>query len=163
MYATLRVSALIAIGSLSLAGCAGSDLFGSNSSGSDVTTSSLTGQQQAQKVDPACGNLALEIDSLRREGVAEKVEKASAKKYTMKPADLAKADKLNKANADFQAKCSTLPRAAATAAPAPAATASPATAAAAVKAAAPAVKAAMPAAKAAAASAGSSVASAAAE
>ena len=154
MYATLRVSAIIAIGSITLAGCAGSDLFGSSSSGSDVTTSSLTGQQ-AQKVDPACGNLALEIDTLRRDGVAEKVEKASAKKYTMKPADLAKADKLNKANADFQAKCSTLPRTAATPPPAPA------SAAAAAKAAAPAVKAALPAAKAAAAS-GPTVASAAA-
>lgn len=158
MYATLRVSAIIAIGSITLAGCAGSDLFGSSSSGSDVTTSSLTGQQ-AQKVDPACGNLALEIDTLRRDGVAEKVEKASAKKYTMKPGDLAKADKLNKANADFQAKCSTLPRTAATPAPASAATPVPAAAA---KAAAPAVKAAIPAAKAAAAAGGSTVASAAA-
>ena len=115
MLATLRVPLYVLIGSFSLAGCSSLDLFGSSNS-SDVTTSSLT-QTQAQKVDPACGNLALEIDTLRREGVAEKVEKAAAKKYTMKPADLGKANQLNKANADYQEKCSTLPRTAAVASP----------------------------------------------
>jgi hypothetical protein len=113
MYAMLRVPAIIAIGSIAMAGCAGSDLFGSNSASSDVTTSSMT-QSQAQKVDPACGTLALEIDTLRREGVAEKIEKAAAKKYKMTAADLTKANQLNRANAEFQSKCSTLPRSAAT-------------------------------------------------
>ena len=114
MYAMLRVPAIIVIGSIAMAGCAGSDLFGLNSSSSsEVTTSSMT-PTQAQKIDPACGNLALEIDTLRREGVAEKVEKAAAKKYKMSAADLTKANQLNRANADFQTKCSTLPRTAAT-------------------------------------------------
>ena len=117
MLDTPRVAALAMIGTLVLAGCSGNDLFNSSSS-NDVTTSSLTqAQAQAPRVDPACGNLALEIDTLRREGVADKVEKAAAKKYKMTPADLAKANQLNKANAEFQAKCSTLPRAAAMPAP----------------------------------------------
>ncbi len=131
MLATLRVPLFVLLGSFALAGCSGGDLFGSSSS--DVTTSSLTQQQTAQKVDPACGNLALEIDTLRREGVADKVEKAAAKKYKMTPADLTKANQLNKVNADYQEKCSTLPRTAA--APAPAAPATAAVAAAATKAA----------------------------
>lgn len=144
MYATLRVPALVAIASLALAGCSGTDLFGSSSNSSDVTTSSLAQQTQGQKVDPACGNIALEIDTLRRDGIAEKMEKAAAKKYKMTPADLTKANQLNKSNADFQTKCSALPRSAATSTtPVP-------DAAVVAKAAAPAVKAAAPAAKAAA-------------
>jgi len=123
MYATLRVSTIVTIGAFALAGCAGTDLFGT-SNASDVTTASVA-QTQAQRVDPACGNLALEIDTLRREGVADKIEKAAAKKYKMKPVDLTKASQLNRANAEFQTTCSTLPRAAASptpaAAPAPAA------------------------------------------
>lgn len=112
MYSKLSVSALAVIVSVSLAGCAGGlDVFGGSSS-SDVTTSSVA-QTQAQRVDPACGNLALEIDTLRREGVADKVERAAAKKYKMTSADLVKANQLNKANGEFQSKCSTLPRSAA--------------------------------------------------
>jgi len=120
MLDTLRVPALAMISTLVLAGCSGTDFFNTNSS-SEVTTSSLSPSQQAQKIDPACGSLALEIDTLRREGVADKIEKAAAKKYKMTAADLTKANQLNKANAEFQAKCSTLPRAAAM--PPPAATA----------------------------------------
>lgn len=124
MFATLRVTALIAAASLALTACSStSDLFGT-SGGSDVTTQSVA--QAQPKIDPACGNLALEIDTLRREGVAEKIERAAAKKYKMTSTDLSKANQLNKANAEFQTKCSTLPRSAAmptqpAAAPAPAA------------------------------------------
>lgn len=144
MFATLRAPAIVAIASLTIAGCSGTDMFGS-SGASDVTTSSLTTQQQtASRVDPACGPLALEIDNLRREGIADKIDRAAAKKYRMTAADLTKANQLTKANADFQAKCSTLPRtAAAPAAPA----AQPASVGAVQKAATPAVaKAAAPAA-----------------
>jgi hypothetical protein len=112
MYSKLRASALAIAVSVGLAGCAGGlDMFGGGGS-SDVTTSSVT-QSQAQRVDPACGNLALEIDTLRREGVADKVDRAAAKKYKMTSADLTKASQLNKANGEFQAKCSALPRTAA--------------------------------------------------
>ena len=106
MLATLRVPAVLLIGSIALAGCAGSDPFGGGAN--QVTTSSVT--LQPQKIDPACPSLAAQIDSLRREGVADKIEKAAAKKYKMTPADISKADQLNKVNADFQSKCSTLPR-----------------------------------------------------
>ena len=61
------------------------------------------------KADPACVPLTSRIDGLRKEGIADKIEKASAKKYKMTQADLAKADQLTKANAEFQARCSTLP------------------------------------------------------
>ena len=112
MYSNLRVGALVLVGSLALAGCSGGlDIFNSGGS-SDVSTSSVV-PAQAQRVDPACGNLAVEIDTLRREGVADKIEKAAAKKYKMTAVDLTKANQLNKANAEFQAKCSTLPRTAA--------------------------------------------------
>lgn len=84
---------------LLLAGCAndGGGMFGA------TTTASLP---EKPKVDPACVTLTSQIDGLRREGVADKVEKAAAKKYKMTPADLTKAAQLNKANAEFQGKCS---------------------------------------------------------
>lgn len=119
MLATLRVPAVLLIGSFALAGCAGSDVFGGGAN--QVTTSSVT--SQSAKMDPACPSLSAQIDALRKEGVADKIEKASAKKYKMTAADLTKADQLTKANAEFQAKCSTLPR---TAVLAPAAAPTPA-------------------------------------
>jgi len=52
--------------------------------------------------------LASRIEALRKEGIAEKIEKAAAKKYKMTQSDLNKADQLTKANADFQLRCSTI-------------------------------------------------------
>ena len=90
---------------LLLAGCAadGSDNF--------FTTGALGTSETAlrrAKVDPACVALASRIEGLRKEGIADKIEKAAAKKYKMTHADLAKADQLTKANAEFQARCSTI-------------------------------------------------------
>lgn len=62
----------------------------------------------APKVDPACVSLASQIDTLRKEGAVERLEKAAAGKTSsvqVKRASLAKQAELNKANADFQAKC----------------------------------------------------------
>ena len=118
-----------------LAGCADTpSLFGNSA---NLTTASVT-PVAAPKVDPACTALTAQIDSLRKEGIADKIEKASLKKYKMTTAELVKADQLNKSNADFQTKCTSYkPSVAAVAAP----TAVPApAAAAAIKAAAPAVK-----------------------
>lgn len=98
---------------LSLAGCAGDTLLGSQ-----TTTAALP---QKPVVDPACVTLASQIEGLRKEGIGEKIEKAAAKKYKLKAADIAKVDALTKASAEFQAKCSTL----VTTAQAPAATATP--------------------------------------
>jgi hypothetical protein len=88
-----------------LAGCAGDSADGL------FTTGSLAGSTAAAqpKTDPVCVTLASSIDGLRKEGIAEKIEKAAAKKYKMTATDLKKADQLTKANADFQQRCSTLP------------------------------------------------------
>jgi hypothetical protein len=97
--------ALVLAGVL-LAGCAmdgGDGLF---------TTGSLTGGTQAaadQKADPACITLASRIESLRKDGIPDKIEKAAVKRYKMTQSDLGKADQLTKASAEFQARCSTVP------------------------------------------------------
>jgi hypothetical protein len=66
-------------------------------------------QAGASKSDPACLTLAAQIEALNRDGTVDRVSKAAAKKYTLKTADLAKADELNKANTEFQTKCSAYP------------------------------------------------------
>jgi hypothetical protein len=85
---------------LVLAGCA-NDVGGMF--GATTTTASIP---EKPKVDPACVTLTSQIDTLRKEGIADRVEKAAAKKYKMTPADLTKAAQLNKANAEFKDKCS---------------------------------------------------------
>lgn len=98
---SLIISTLLA-GSALLAGCADTpSLFGNSA---NLTTSSVT-PTAASKADPACTTLTSQIDGLRKEGIADKIEKASLKKYKMSTAELVKADQLNKANADFQTKC----------------------------------------------------------
>ena len=114
---------MLVVAGLALAGCAGdgSDNF--------FTTGALGTQAAAPEVDPACVSLASRIETLRKEGVAEKIEKAAAKKYKMTQADLTKADQLTKASADFQFRCSTImPRTATTSPPPPLAAGAPASA-----------------------------------
>ena len=94
--------ATLAAGTALLAGCADTPSLLGNSA--NLTTSSTAAA--APKADPACAAIAAQIDGLRKEGVADKIEKASLKKYKMTTAELVKADQLNKSNADFQAKCS---------------------------------------------------------
>ncbi|MFM9848202.1 MAG: hypothetical protein ACKVP3_13700 [Hyphomicrobiaceae bacterium] len=91
---------------LLLGGCAndGSSTFGSTMFGA-TTTASIP---EKPRTDPACFSLTSQIDALKKEGIAEKVEKAAAKKYKMTAGDLTKAAQLNRSNAEFQAKCSTL-------------------------------------------------------
>lgn len=117
-----------AAGTALLAGCADtSSLFGNSA---NLTTQSVATSGTAPKADPACAALSVQIDGLRKEGIADKVEKASQKKYKMTTAELVKADQLNKLNADFQGKCSTYkpPQVAAVAPAAPAPAAAGATA-----------------------------------
>ena len=78
--------------------------------GSGLATASVAPDKvaQAPKVDPVCVSLASQIDTLRKEGAVERLEKAAAGKTTsvqVKRTSLAKQAELNKANADFQAKC----------------------------------------------------------
>ena len=120
--------------------------------GSSLTTSSVEAAKPAAvRLDPACVALTAKIDTLRKDGVTERVEKASTGKTTtvsVKRESLAKMTELDRANADYQTKCSapglarpmTVAPAAAAAVPAPAAkvsTAAPAKAKVAAAAAAP--------------------------
>lgn len=107
--------------------------------GNSLTTASVdqSAAGKAPKVDPACLALMSKIDTLRKDGVTERVEKASTGKsatVSVKRESLAKMTELDKANAEFQAKCSTITpkpaqQAAALPAPAPAPPVSTATAA----------------------------------
>jgi hypothetical protein len=96
-------SQALVLAGVMLAGCAmeGNDGI--------FTTGSLTGgQASAEKADPVCITLASRIETLRKEGIQDKIEKAAAKRYKMTQADLGKADQLTKANAEFQVRCSTV-------------------------------------------------------
>jgi hypothetical protein len=122
---------------LSLAAFAG----GCANDGSGLATASVAPDKvaSAPKVDPVCVSLASQIDTLRKEGTVDRLEKAAAGKTAnvqIKRTSLAKQAELNKANADFQTRCGPqMPKAqtaqaapaAAAAIPAPAA-AAPATA-----------------------------------
>jgi len=93
-----------------LAGCAQDGTLAP----SGFNTSSIDQQQNATKQasksqDAVCLTLASQIEALNGEGVSDKVSKAAAKKYKLKSTDLAKADELNKANTEFQTKCSNFP------------------------------------------------------
>ena len=104
--------AFVAAG-LVLAGCSGEGTDG-------IFTGSLANNTQTAsapepRIDPVCVSLVSRIDTLRREGVGDKIEKAAAKRYKMTAADLNKADQLTKANAEFQMRCSTVTPSATTA------------------------------------------------
>jgi hypothetical protein len=97
-----------------LAGCAndGSLSTGLNTGSVNPQTAAATSKSQ----EALCLTLASQIEALNTEGVPDKVSKAAAKKYKLKSTDLTKADELNKANTEFQGKCSSYPpRVAATA------------------------------------------------
>src|SRR5262245_58029248 len=108
--AAAKALALVGVAGV-LAGCAGE--------GGDLFTTGALGTSAEAKLDPMCVSLASRIEALRKEGIAEKIEKAAAKKYKMTQSDLNKADQLTKANADFQLRCSTVMPKSATADPAP--------------------------------------------
>lgn len=111
MFSSIRASSALVLATMLLAGCAAD---GSSTFSNPFTTGSVSNTDTAQqataapKVDPQCVALLSRIETLRKEGISEKVEKAAAKKYKMTAADAAKVDQLNKANADFQARCSTV-------------------------------------------------------
>ncbi len=112
----------LALAGLLLAGCSGEGADG-------IFTGSLANNTQAPpvqeaRIDPVCVSLVSRIETLRREGVGDKIEKAAAKRYKMTTGDLGKVDQLTKASAEFQLRCSTITPAGNTAqtpvAPAPA-------------------------------------------
>lgn len=100
-------SSVVLMGTL-LAGCAGDSGMGGGLFQTGAVTQAVAPAPiaaPASRVDPACVTLSQQIDGLRQAGVATKVENAAAKKYKLTAADIVKADQLNKANADFKAKC----------------------------------------------------------
>jgi hypothetical protein len=106
-------AALAVSGGLCACSSDGSGLLGSSLTTSSVATNPAATAQVAPvpKVDPACASLSARIDALRKEGVTERVEKASVGKGTnvsVKRASLAQMAELDKANSEFQARCSTL-------------------------------------------------------
>ena len=118
MLVRYPVAATLILATGLLAGCAdSSSLFGGSTSNLTTQSTAAPVVVAVPKYDPACPSLASQIEGLRKEGVADKIEKAALKKYKMTSADLAKADQLNKSNADFQGKCSTYKTTVAQAAP----------------------------------------------
>ena len=113
---------------LTLAGCASGDLFGSGG----PTTASLP---EGPKANPQCVTLAAQMDAIKKEGVVDRVEaeaKGKSKTVAIKRESLSKVAEYNQLNAEFQNKCSTIARPAPSPA-APAVAAAPAKSAAKVK------------------------------
>lgn len=98
-----------------LAGCSsgGGGLFGNSLTTQSISTQPAGSQTiaAAPKTDPACYALAQRIETLRSGGLTERLEKAGSGQsstVSVKRASLAQAAELDRANAEFQAKCSTL-------------------------------------------------------
>ena len=92
-----------------LAGCAADGSLGSGFTTGSISPATEAKQAEARSKEALCLTLTSQIEALNGEGISEKVSKAAAKKYKLKSGDLAKADELNKANTEFQAKCSSYP------------------------------------------------------
>ncbi len=110
----MRVGGLGVIVAAAMAAAVG----GCASDGSSMLTTGAVSQQKkvvATAVDPACLALHNRIELLRSEGTVGRVEKAAtgkSKTVVIKRAALTKVSELNQANAEFQQRCSTLPKAA---------------------------------------------------
>jgi len=128
-----RLASGLVLASVVLAGGCASE----SGVGSMFTTGSIGEPAPVAKasVDPACTTLATQIETLRKEGAVARLEKAADGKtqsVSVQRAALAKQSQLNKANADYMAKCGTaqpVSTVAAAPAAAPAAAATPAKAA----------------------------------
>jgi hypothetical protein len=104
MTITLAIGATLTLGA-----CADNSMFGESAL---QPTAALPAKP---RVDPACQALSTRIETLRRDGVVERAEAVSKGKGSsvkVKRASLAQLAELDKANAEFQSKCSTMPRAA---------------------------------------------------
>lgn len=94
------------------AGVIGGCANGANFLGDSLTTSSIEPAAKAQpSVDPQCVALMSKIDALRKEGTPGRIEKVSSGKTptaVVKRDALQRMTELDKANAEFQSRCSTL-------------------------------------------------------
>jgi hypothetical protein len=114
-----------------LAGCAsdgGGGLFSTASVApppqpvSTLTATPDTPTKSATRIDPACAQLAAQIDGIKKDGTIERLEKIAAGKTTsvqVKRSAILKQAELNRANADFQSKCGPAGLRSAAAIPAP--------------------------------------------
>lgn len=95
-------TAAIVAAAMSLGACAG---------GSDIFSTGALPEPKpvvVAQTDPVCVTMASQIDALRREGSVDRLEKAADGKtsnVTVQRVALSKQAQLNKANADFIAKC----------------------------------------------------------
>lgn len=95
----------------------------------NVASNATAALPEKPKADPVCSSLAQKMDELRKDGVTQRVEQASAGKGTtvsVKRESLARVTELNKASVEFQQKCSAYKPAPIAAVPAPAPAAAPA-------------------------------------
>ncbi len=110
MHKSSAALAIVACGATLLTGCSSTGgLFGNSLTTQSISTSTQPAVAAAPKIDPACYSLAQRLETLRKEGVTERLEKASSGKSStvaVKRTSLAQAAELDKANAEFQAKCS---------------------------------------------------------
>ena len=128
MTRTTTQIAIAVTAALAVAGCAdgSTGLLSTSALGTAPATATAT----AAKTDPACVALTARIDALRKDGVVERVEKVAAGKsatVSVKRDSLAKMAELDRANAEFQAKCA-LPLTTASVRPSAAPVAAPVTA-----------------------------------
>ena len=117
MKKSARASILAAALAAALAGCSsdGSGLFSTGSLNSTAAVAPEPAKKAPEpKFSQACVSMATQIENLRKEGTVDRLEKAAAGKsenVQVKRASLSKQTELNKANADFVAKCGpALPR-----------------------------------------------------
>jgi hypothetical protein len=100
-----------------LAGCADGSLNSAFNTGSIDPQKQAAAEQADKSKQALCNTLMSQIDALNQDGVSDKVSKAAAKKYKLKSTDISKVDELNKANTEFQGKCTSYPPRVATTAP----------------------------------------------
>ena len=124
----MRIRTFACMALLAAAGFAGGCANDGDFLGGSLTTASIEPAAKAHPVvDPQCVALMSKIDTLRKEGTPERIEKVAAgksKTAVVKRDALQRITELDKANVEFQSRCSTLTssqRAAAATPPGPAA------------------------------------------
>lgn len=98
----------VSLGRMGLVVIATALTCGCANGGFDLSTSSITPQETAAKSDPVCASLTSQINTLKADGTIEKLEKAAegkTSKVSIKRTALQKQADLNKAYAQFQARC----------------------------------------------------------
>ncbi len=107
MFIRTFASAVLLAALSAMGGCADGDNFLSSS----LTTASIEPAAKSERIDPQCVALMSKIDALRKEGTPGRLEKVSTGKTAtavVKRESLQRMTELDKANAEFQSRCSTM-------------------------------------------------------